>query len=100
MDLGTEHAHTFHVGMLSLHIGLTHEDLTLHAEERADRGCCHAVLTGASLSNDACLTHLTGEENLSDGVVDLVSTRVVQVLALEIELAAIALTHALGVVEW
>ena len=86
--------------MLSLHVGLAHEDLTVHAEERADRGCCHTVLTGAGLSDDACLAHLTGEEYLSDGVVDLVRSRMVKVLALEIELAAVALAHALGVVEW
>ena len=100
MHLCAEHLHALHVGMLSLHVGLTHEDLAVHAEECADRGCCHAVLTGAGLSDDAGLTHLTGEEYLSDGVVDLVCSRVVEVLTLEIEPAAIALTHALGVVEW
>ena len=100
MHLCAKHLHALHVGMLSLHVGLAHEDLAVHAEERADRGCCHAVLSGAGLSDDACLAHLACEEYLPDGVVDLVRSRVVEVLAFEIELTAVALAHALGVVEW
>ena len=57
------------------------------------------MLSGTRLRDDARLTHLLGQQDLSDGVVDLVGTRVIQVLTLQVELAAVLLTHALGIVE-
>ena len=57
------------------------------------------MLSGSCLRHDALLTHFLGNENLSDGVVDLMGTRVVQVLTLEVELATVFLTHATGIVE-
>ena len=78
--------------MLSLHIGSTHEHFTLHTHQCAYGGTC--------LSNDARLTHLLSQQNLTDSVVNLVGTRVVQVLTLQIQPAAILLAHAAGKIEW
>ena len=99
MHLGSQHLHTLHVRVLTLHIGGTHKHLALHVHQRTDRRCGHTVLSGASLCDDAGLAHLLGQQDLADGVVDLVGTRVVQVFTLQIELTAVVFTHALGIVE-
>ena len=57
------------------------------------------MLTCTRLSNDACLAHVACNENLSNGVVDFVSPCVVQVLTLQIDLAAIMLAQPFGEVE-
>lgn len=57
------------------------------------------MLSGTRLSDDTGLAHLARHENLSHGVVDLMGTRVVEVLTLEIELAAVFLTHAAGIIK-
>ena len=57
MHLGTQHLHAFHVGVLALHIGGTHEDLALHIHQCANRGRSHSVLSGSSLGDDAGLPH-------------------------------------------
>ena len=57
------------------------------------------MLTGTGLCDDTRLAHLLGQEDLTDGVVDLVGTGVVQVLTFQIELTAILLTHALGKIQ-
>ena len=100
MHLGTQHLHTLHVGMLALHIGGTHEHLALHVHQGTDCGCGHTMLSGTCLSDNTRLSHLLGQQNLTDGIIDLVGTRVVQVLTLQIQLTAVLLAHALGEIEW
>lgn len=97
--LGTQHLHTFHVGMLALYIGGTHEDFALHIHQGADGGSSNAMLSGTSLGDDTGLAHLLCHQNLTNGVIDFVCTGMVQVLTLQIELAAILLAHALGIIE-
>ena len=60
-----------------------------------------AVATPCStrLSDDASLAHLLRHQNLTDGIVDLVRTGMVQVLTLQIQLASVLLAHALGIIE-
>ena len=99
VHLGSQHLHALHVGVLSLHIGSTHKHLALHVHQRTHRSCGHTVLSGTCLGYDASLTHLLGQQYLSDGVVDFVRTGVVQVLALQVELTAILLAHTLGIVQ-
>ena len=99
VHLGSQHLHTLYVGMLALHIGGTHENLTLHVHQGAYRSGSHTVLSGSGFGNDAGLAHLLGHENLTDGVVDFVCTGMVQVLALQIELASVLLAHALGIIK-
>ena len=77
MHLGTQHLHTLDVRVLALHVGGTHKNLTLHVHQCADRCRCHTVLPGARLSDDACLAHLLRQQDLSDGVVNLMGTCVV-----------------------
>ena len=99
MDLGTKHTHALHIRVLPLHIGLTHIDLALHIEQRAHRSRSHAMLSGSRLGDDTSLAHLARHEDLTHGVVDLVGTRVVEVLPLEIELTAILFAHATGIIK-
>ena len=94
MHLGPQHLHAFHIRVLTFHIRSPHEHLALHVHQRTHRGRSHAVLSGACLGDDACLAHLLSQQYLSDGVVDFVGSRVVEVLALEIQLTAILLAHA------
>lgn len=54
------------------------------------------MLYGTGFSNYSLLSHLFGKKNLPDSVVDFMGTGVVKILALEIELAAIALAHSLS----
>ena len=58
------------------------------------------MLTGTCLGHDACLAHTLGYQDLPDGIVDLVGTGMVEVLALQIELAAISLAHTFGKIKW
>ena len=99
VHLGSQHLHALYVGMLALYIGGTHENLTLHVHQGAYRSGSHTVLSGSGFGNDAGLAHLLGHENLTDGVVDFVCTGMVQVLALQIELASVLLAHALGIIK-
>ena len=99
VHLGAQHLHTFYVGMLALHIGGTHEDFALHIHQGADGGSGNAMLSGTGFGDDTGLSHLLRHQNLSDGVIDFVCTGMVQVLTLQIELAAILLAHALGIIE-
>ena len=85
--------------MLTLYIGGPHKHLTLHVHQRTDSCGSHPMLACTSLGDDTGLTHLLGQQDLSDGVVDLVGTCVVQVFTFQIELTAVVLTHALGKVE-
>jgi len=58
------------------------------------------VLARAGLGDDALLAHLLGEERLAHGVVDLVRAGVVEILALEVDVAgAVVLGEALGEVQ-
>ena len=99
MYRSSQHLHTLHVDMLALYVKSTHIDRARHVHKRTCRSRCYTVLTSTSLGYDASLAHLAGKEYLTQGVVDLMSPRVVQVLTLEIEFASIFLTHASGIVE-
>ena len=99
MHLGTQHPHTLHVGVLSLHIGLAHENLTLHVHQRTDGGSGHTMLSGTRLGDDARLAHLAGHQDLSDGIVDFVCSGMVEVFTLKIQLATVSFTQAAGVVK-
>ena len=66
---------------------LAHVDDASQAEARADGGGGDAVLAGAGLGDDARLAHAPGEQDLADAVVDLVRAGVVELVALEVDLA-------------
>jgi hypothetical protein len=77
MYLGTQHLHALYIGVLTLYVGSTHKYLTLHVHQCADSSSGYTMLTSTRLCDDTGLTHLLGQENLTDGVVDLVGTGVV-----------------------
>src|SRR5690606_30331865 len=80
--------HAEDVGLLAFGVLLAHVDDAFQAEFRADRRRGNAVLTRARLGDDARLAHAHGEEYLPDAVVDFMRARVVQLVALEIDLRA------------
>ena len=82
-DFRAEHFHAIHVEFLPLAIHRAHVDDAFHPEHRGDGGGGDAVLARAGLGDDAGLAHAFGEQDLADGVVDLVRAGVEQVLALE-----------------
>ena len=98
-SLVSQHLHLFHVDVLAFDVGLSHEDQALHAGQGTDGGGGYTVLSGTGLGNDAAFTHAAGQQHLPHGVVDLVGTGVVQVFALEVDLATIFLGQAFGVIE-
>ena len=57
------------------HILFTHVDDALVAEQGAGRGRGDAVLARAGLGDDARLVHAPREQDLAEGVVDLVCAR-------------------------
>ena len=58
------------------------------------------MLACTCLGHDARLAHTLGYQDLPNGIVDLVGTSMIEVLALQIELAAIPLAHTLGEIKW
>lgn len=92
-DRRAQHLHLPDVGLLALDIGLPHVDHARHVHQRADRRRGHTVLPGPRLGDDARLAHPPGDQDLPDGVVDLVGAGVVEVLAFEVDAAAVALAQ-------
>ncbi len=80
---GAEQAHAEHVEGLAAHVLGAHVDHALQPEAGAHGGGGHAVLAGAGLGDDPLLAHAQSEQRLAEGVVDLVGTGVVEVLALQ-----------------
>ena len=75
--------HAEDIQRLPAHVFLTHVHHALHPEPRTNRGRRNAVLSCARLGDDATLAHASRQQRLPNGVVDLVGTRVVQILAFE-----------------
>ena len=99
IDLSSQHAHALYVRTLALYIQCAHIHAARHIHQSAHRSCSHTMLTCTRLCHDTSLAHLLGNQYLSDGIVDLMCASVIEVLALQIELAAIFLAHALGEIQ-
>jgi hypothetical protein len=78
-----QQAHAKHVERLPIHVRAAHVDVAVEAEQRARRRRGHAVLAGAGLRDDPPFPHADGEQRLAQRVVDLVGSRVREVLAFE-----------------
>jgi hypothetical protein len=87
-DLGAQKAHAGNVERLALHVDRAHVDPALEAEAGRCGGCGDAMLAGTCFGNDSLLSHASGEQDLAEGVVDLVGAGVEQVLALEVDFCA------------
>jgi len=85
-DLGAQELHAEDVEVLSADVLVAHVNLAVEAEKCGCDGGRDAVLTRPGLRDEAALSHPLRQEPLAEGVVDLVCTGVVQVLALEVNL--------------
>ena len=86
--------------MLALDVNGSHKDDALHAHERTRCGGGHSVLAGTGLGHDAALAHVACNENLPDGIIDLVRAGVVEIFAFQIQPTAVALTQPASIIEW
>src|SRR5690554_1155931 len=85
--------------MLPLNVLTAHINHAFQAVAGADRRGGNAMLTCASLGDDAPLAHTSGQHRLADYVIDLVSTGVVKVFTLKEDVCATRfLTETPGVV--
>ena len=82
-DLGAEELHPHDVQLLAAGVVLAHVHHALLAVQGGDGRGRDPVLARAGLGDDALLAHPVGQQDLSEGVVDLVCPRVREVLALE-----------------
>ena len=99
-DFGTEQLHAENIGLLPLDILSTHVNHARQAKARRNRSRGDAVLTGAGLGNDPRLAHPDRQQDLTDAIVDLVCTGVIELVALEPHLrAAELLGQARGEIE-
>ena len=72
--------------MLLGHVDGTHVDLALQPEQGGCGRQRHTVLPRAGLRDQLLLAHPLGQQPLTQAVVDLVGTGVVEVLAFEVDL--------------
>jgi hypothetical protein len=79
--LSSQHPDPEHVQRLPPDILCTHVDNTLHPEPSTGGSGGDTVLSSTRLGDDLGLAESLGEQDLSDGVVDLVRTGVVQVFS-------------------
>ena len=85
-DFRAHQAHPRDVERLPLHIDLAHVNDALHPEAGADRCRRDTVLAGSRFRDDAGFPEPLRQQDLAEGVVDLVGASVEQVLALEVNL--------------
>ena len=82
----TEHFHPAHIQLLALDVLVAHVHVAGKSHARR-HGCRrHTVLPGTRLGDDAFLAGALGQQDLTDGVVDLVCTGMAEIFALEIDL--------------
>lgn len=67
---------------------MTHDYGAIHGELGAGGGRGDTVLAGAGGGDDAAAADALGEHGLSDGVVDLVGSAVVEIFSLEVYMGA------------
>ena len=88
-DCGAEHLHFLYIGVLAFHIGLAHIDDTFHIHQGADGSGGYPVLAGSCFSDDTCFTHAACQQDLSDRVVDLMCSCMVQVFPFQVDFASV-----------
>jgi hypothetical protein len=81
--LGAEQPHADDVEGLAIHVLGAHVDVAVEPEQRARGRRRHAMLPRSGLGDNPALAHASGEQRLTDRVVDLVRARVREILALE-----------------
>ena len=98
--LSAKQFHAVYVQCLSLSIFLSHEYFTFQSQERRCRGSSHPMLSRASFRDDAGLTHFLSQQALSQRVINLMCSGMIQIFSLQIDFgSAQILCHLLRVVE-
>ena len=87
-DGSAQEFHPGHIQSLPFHVYSTHVNDTLAAEPRSNGGSGYAMLSGAGFGNDPLFSHSASQQDLPERVVYLVSARMQQVLALQINFGA------------
>ena len=85
-----EKPHTKDVGFLPHNVCGAHKDNTFQAKARRDCGGGNAVLPRACLGDNAALAHALGQQDLAHAIIDFMRARMVQLVALEIDLGRFA----------
>lgn len=99
-DLGAEKLHAEDVESLATNVLGTHEDGALHTELGADGSGGDTVLTGTGLGDNLLLAESAGEKQLTESVVDLVGTGVVEIFTLQPDVGTTSvLSETLGLVK-
>ena len=79
--LGSEEAHARNVQRLPLSVDLAHVHGAVEAEQRRGGGGGDAVLAGSRLGDDTGLPEALGQQRLTEHVVDLMGTCMVQIFS-------------------
>ena len=87
----SQHLHFFYIDVLAFNIRFTHVDDTFHIHQCTYGSCSHTVLSRSGFGDDTFLTHASCQQNLPDGVIDLMSTRMIQIFPFQIHFATILL---------
>ena len=80
--LSSKKAHAGDIQCLALHINCSHVNAALKTKACCRRGCGDAVLASPCLGDNPLLAHAPSEQDLAEGVIDLVSAGMKQVFAL------------------
>ena len=99
INLGTQHFHAFYVDVLPCHVRRSHVDSAGHVHQGTDRSSGHTVLAGTGLGNDARFAHFPCQKDLSDGIIDFVSTGVVEVFPFQVEFTTVFFAQSPCMVE-
>ena len=83
-QFGTETLNAIDIGSLTFRIDCSHVDGAWETQPRTRCCCCDAVLPGPGLGNHTSSSEPTGQEGLTNGIVDLVGAGVGEVLSFEI----------------
>ena len=83
--LSTEQIHPIHIQRLSARILFAHVNDAFKAKKGANSCGRDTVLSCACFGDDTALAHAQGEQYLTERVIDLVRTCVIQILSLEID---------------
>ena len=84
MHLRSQQLHAVYIQLLALAVQLSHKNFTLHVQKSGNRRRCHPVLSGTGLGDHTGLSHLFGQKDLTEAVIDLVGTGVIQILSFQI----------------
>ena len=88
VDAGSEQLHAKDIERLTPDVLGAHENIAFQAEECGDRGSSNPMLAGAGFRNHLAFSHTAGQEDLAHGIINLMSSGMVQVFTLQIDLRA------------